>query len=304
LLTRTFFAKYVPLRLKNFAMHININRQSGFCFGVIRAIEKAERALSEGVELLSLGEIVHNNAEVNRLKTRGLRIISHSEFENISNATVLIRAHGEPPKTYDTAHKNNICLIDATCPVVLKLQEKIRESNQNKSADAQILIFGQKGHAEVNGLVGQADGDAQVIETIADIVDWTRPIILFSQTTKSEDSFCQLCTAIRSRLPARLHFEAHNTICRYVSGRVQHLRTFAARHDVVVFVSGALSSNGSVLYSVCRSVNARTYRAENALDLQSVWFNGCRLAGVCGATSTPQWLMEEVAEAIQKLTVQ
>ena len=281
-------------------MQVNINKESGFCFGVVRAVAKAEEALSEGGALLSLGEIVHNNAEVSRLKAKGLNVVSRSEFEGLSDASVLVRAHGEPPQTYATAARNRIRLIDATCPVVLQLQKKIRDTCQNAPPDTQIFIFGQKGHAEVNGLAGQAGGRAQVIETLADIADWGRPVILFAQTTKSEDDFRQLCADIRRRLPARLSFEAHNTICRYVSGRVRHLRSFAAQHDVVIFVCGALSSNGGVLFDVCRSVNARTYRAECAADLQPQWFARCSAAGVCGATSTPQWLMENVAEAIKK----
>jgi 4-hydroxy-3-methylbut-2-enyl diphosphate reductase len=222
----------------------------------------------------------------------------HDEFESISNASVLIRAHGEPPQTYSTAHSHNIHIIDATCPVVLNLQQKIRNCYLTKSPDSRILIFGQKGHAEVNGLVGQAEGNAQVIQCIDDIEDWTKGLILFAQTTMSEEDFCILCAGIRQRLPARLPFAAHNTICRSVSGRVKHLRAFAAKCDVVVFVCGALSSNGNVLFNVCKTINTNTYRAECSADLQPAWFNGCSTVGVCGATSTPQWLMQDIADAI------
>ncbi|GHT11419.1 4-hydroxy-3-methylbut-2-enyl diphosphate reductase [Bacteroidia bacterium] len=276
---------------------VTIDTQSGFCFGVIRAIEKAEQALHSGVALYSLGEIVHNNLELNRLKNNGLRVISHTQMEALRDAVVLIRAHGEPPQTYATARQNNLQLMDATCPVVLKLQQKIHQSYL-QNTNNQILIFGQKGHAEVNGLVGQTDGTAQVIETVDEITDWTRSITLFAQTTKSETAFEQLCADIRSRLPAHLHLEAHNSICKHVAQRVQHLQQFATQHDVIIFVSGALSSNGNVLYKVCKAVNPRTHRVENAHDIQPEWLAACGSVGVCGATSTPQWLLKEVAEAL------
>ncbi|GHT67286.1 4-hydroxy-3-methylbut-2-enyl diphosphate reductase [Bacteroidia bacterium] len=282
-------------------MTITVDNKSGFCFGVIRAIEKAEQALANGIKLYSLGEIVHNNAEVSRLKAKGLSVILPAELEQLADVTVLIRAHGEPPTTYATAAQNNVQIVDATCPVVLQMQRKIKQCYENKNANTQLLIFGQKGHAEVNGLVGQASGDAQVVETIGDISDWTRSIILFSQTTKSVDDFNKLCADIRLRLPNHLHFEAHNTICRHVSQRVQHLQEFAAQHDVIIFVSGALSSNGNVLFEICKSVNAHTHRVERAEDLQASWFAQCRSVGVCGATSTPQWLMEQVADAVREI---
>jgi 4-hydroxy-3-methylbut-2-enyl diphosphate reductase len=282
-------------------MLVALDEKSGFCFGVIRAIEKAEQLLDSGVALYSLGEIVHNSVEVNRLKAKGLRVINREQFEALRKATVLIRAHGEPPQTYELAQRNGITLIDATCPVVLHLQSSIGESYQRLHAQGgQLVIFGQRGHAEVNGLVGQAQGDATVIESVDELslLDLSRPITLYSQTTKSLEQFAQLRSEIRRRLPAPLTLDAHDTVCRQVSHRKPHLREFAGAHNVVVFVSGRNSSNGKELYQACIEANARSYMVEDADELQAAWFVGCSSVGVCGATSTPRWLMRKVAEAV------
>ncbi|MGL4909508.1 MAG: 4-hydroxy-3-methylbut-2-enyl diphosphate reductase [Bacteroidales bacterium] len=285
-------------------MKVELDEKSGFCFGVIRAIEKAEQLLSSGITLYSLGEIVHNSTEVNRLKSRGLKILNHEEFSVLKNATVLIRAHGEPPQIYQIALQNNITLIDATCPVVLHLQKNIRSSyTAQKEQNPQIVIFGQRGHAEVNGLVGQVGGHAVVIECAEElnVLDFNRSIILYSQTTKSLDQFNFLCKEIRNRLDKSLRFEAHDTICRQVSHRKPHLQKFAEKHDVIIFVSGFHSSNGKVLYDACRTANAKSYMVQDVEDILPEWFENCTSVGVCGATSTPRWLMKKVVEKISDL---
>jgi 4-hydroxy-3-methylbut-2-enyl diphosphate reductase len=282
-------------------MYVEVDEKSGFCFGVIRAIEKAEQLLNSGVELYSLGEIVHNSVEVNRLKSKGLKVIDREQLALLREVTVLIRAHGEPPLTYEIAARNGITLIDATCPVVLHLQSSISESYKKaKEAGAQLVIFGQRGHAEVNGLVGQAKGDATVLESVDELhlLDFSRSIILYSQTTKSLEQFALLCSEIRKHLQPGLLFEAHDTVCRQVSHRKPHLHQFARKHDVVIFVSGYNSSNGKELYQACSEANERSYMVQDRNDLQASWFEDCRSVGVCGATSTPRWLMNEVAEAI------
>jgi len=253
------------------------------------------------VELYSLGEIVHNSVEVARLKSKGLRMVNRNEFSQLRNATVLIRAHGEPPQTYALAAANGITLVDATCPVVLHLQSNISESYERmKDINAQLVIFGQRGHAEVNGLVGQVGGDAVVLESIEELglLDFSRPIVLYSQTTKSLEQFVQLCSEIKKRLKRGLPFEAHDTVCRQVSHRKPHLQEFAQKHDAIIFVSGRNSSNGKVLYEACRDANEHSYMVQSAEDLQADWFKSCRSVGVCGATSTPRWLMKKVAEEI------
>ncbi len=285
-------------------MQVELDEKSGFCFGVIRAIEKAEQLLDSGVELYSLGEIVHNSVEVNRLKDKGLKVIDHERLEQLHDATVLIRAHGEPPQTYALAAQNGITLIDATCPVVLHLQSNIKESyNRMAGEHAQLVIFGQRGHAEVNGLVGQVGGDAIVLESVDELnlIDFSRPVMLYSQTTKSLEQFGVLCSEIKKRLQPGLLFEAHDTICRQVSHRKPHLHEFALKHDVIIFVSGRNSSNGKVLYEACCDANARSYMVQDADDLQTEWFENCNSVGVCGATSTPRWLMKKVAAAIEKI---
>jgi 4-hydroxy-3-methylbut-2-enyl diphosphate reductase len=285
-------------------MYVELDEKSGFCFGVIRAIEKAEQQLDSGVELYSLGEIVHNSVEVNRLKTRGLNIIDHKQLAQLHNATVLIRAHGEPPQTYAHAAANGITLVDATCPVVLHLQSNISESYKRMTdISAQLVIFGQRGHAEVNGLVGQVGGDAVVLESVdeLDLLDFSRPVVLYSQTTKSLEQFGLLCSVIKKRLKPGLLFEAHDTICRQVSHRKPHLQEFAQKHDAIAFVSGRNSSNGKVLYEACRDANERSYMVQGVEDLQPNWFKNCSSVGVCGATSTPRWLMKKVATAIEEM---
>lgn len=252
-------------------------------------------------ELFSLGEIVHNDRELERLKKRGLQALSYDGLATLRDKKVLIRAHGEPPETYRTAHDRRLTLVDCTCPVVLKLQERIRACYAElKAQNGQLLIFGKRGHAEVNGLVGQLGGDALVVENAAqlDAVDFSRPVRLFSQTTNSPHEFQALCEAVKARMRPGVSFEAYNTICGQVAGRQPQLAAFAARHDVVLFVSGRKSSNGRALFAACRSANPRSYLIEDAGEIAAGWFAACRSVGVCGATSTPKWLMEEVAAAV------
>lgn len=289
-------------------MTVEIDDKSGFCYGVIRAIDKAEKELSSNSDLYSLGEIVHNNIEVKRLKLLGLKSINHNELHTIQAKKLLIRAHGEPPATYATAKSNNISVVDCTCPVVLKLQERIKENYEKiKKINGQIVIFGKKNHAEVNGLIGQTCGDAIVVETLSDtdFIDFSRPVSLFSQTTKSIDDFNEISEIIRTKMMNKNNgaaFESHNTICSQVSSRKPHLENFAQNHDVIVFVSGKQSSNGKILYSACKNINTKTYMAEDENDLQIQWFYNAETVGVCGATSTPKWLMEHIAKQILALT--
>lgn len=285
---------------------VEIDDKSGFCYGVIRAIETAERELQAGDGLFSLGEIVHNNVEVERLMDKGLATISHEDMKRISGKKMLIRAHGEPPATYEAAARASIEMVDCTCPVVLKLQARIKKAYaEAKAVGGRLLIFGKRGHAEVNGLVGQTEGQAIVIEKADEAlsIDFTRPIYLFSQTTKSIEGFEELRKIILGKIieaggnPDNL--KAHNTTCRQVTGRKPQLEKFAGEHDVIIFVSGKQSSNGKVLYQCCKDVNANTYFVEKPADIRPEWFDGHKSAGVCGATSTPKWLMEEVAAAIR-----
>jgi 4-hydroxy-3-methylbut-2-enyl diphosphate reductase len=287
-------------------IRVEIDSLSGFCYGVIRAIETAEKELEKNGVLFSLGEIVHNSIEVNRLKDKGLKTISHKDIDRVESGKILIRAHGEPPETYETARRADIEIIDCTCPVVLKLQARIKRAYaEAKKCGGAIVIFGKKRHAEVNGLVGQTEGNAIVIETIDEVnqIDYTRPIYLFSQTTKSIEGFEELQTIIGNRIERMggdiTIFRAYNTVCRQVSGRKSHLEDFARRHDVIVFVSGKQSSNGKVLYQSCKSANPNSYFVEQADDIKSEWFSGSHTVGVCGATSTPKWLMEDVARRIE-----
>ena len=282
---------------------IEIDQGSGFCFGVVNAIKKAEEELAKGNVLYCLGDIVHNSHEVERLKQKGLITINHEQFANLKNAKVLLRAHGEPPSTYEIAKKNNIEIIDATCPVVLQLQKKINKqftaSNKDK---AQILIFGKNGHAEVNGLVGQTVGKAIVIEDIEDLskVDFSKDIFLYSQTTKSVDKFNEIIEVIQSRLESGVAFNYYDTICRQVANRIPNIKDFAKAHDLVLFVSGKKSSNGKVLFEHCRSANPNTYLISDSSEIDLNWLNGVQQIGICGATSTPKWLMEEVAQFVEK----
>lgn len=285
-------------------MNITIDQESGFCFGVVFAIQMAEAELDVSGTLYCLGDIVHNNMEVDRLTKKGLKIINHDQFRELKDCKVLIRAHGEPPETYETAIRNNIELIDASCPVVLKLQNRVRTSYEEvKENNGQVVIYGEPGHAEVNGLVGQTGGEAIIVtdEHDLDKIDYNRPVYLFSQTTKSTVGFQKIQEAIEKRVHdfrgVREVGEliANDTICRQVSNREPQLERFAARFDVIVFVSGKKSSNGKALYEVCKRVNPRTHFISEVSEIQDSWFDGAEEIGICGATSTPMWLMEDVA---------
>ena len=289
-------------------MIITIDDNSGFCFGVTTAIQTAERELQKG-PLFCLGDIVHNGQEVERLDKLGLETIDYDDLRTLHNVRVLLRAHGEPPSTYHIAKRNNIEIIDASCPVVLHLQKRIRDTYQahyGKNTGAQIVIFGKKGHAEVIGLEGQTNNTAIVIESIhdLDLLDFARPIYLFSQTTKSVEEFEQIVAEIKRRKAKgeEVVFEYHNTICRNVANRVKRLQDFARSNDVVIFVGGQKSSNAKVLYHNCLEVNSCTIFVSSASDLTPEILQLCHNAervGICGATSTPKWLMESVSEAIR-----
>ena len=284
-------------------MIVEIDNDSGFCFGVLSAIGKAEEELQRGDELFCLGDIVHNGIECERLQGLGLKTINHEEFSSLKGAKVLLRAHGEPPSTYQTARRNGITLIDATCPVVLKLQQRIhRQYQELDSATGQIVIFGQKGHAEVLGLVGQTDGTAIVIESADEIdrIDFGKDIFLYSQTTKSSSSYNQLIEKIAARVPEGRRFIHNNTVCGQVSHRRENIREFASRHDVILFVSGSKSSNGKVLFNECLNVNPKSYMIESKDDIDLKMLEGARSVGICGATSTPKWLMEECRDYIMR----
>ncbi|MFT6883603.1 MAG: 4-hydroxy-3-methylbut-2-enyl diphosphate reductase [Marinoscillum sp.] len=278
----------------NLSVHIDEN--SGFCFGVVYAIEMAEDMLDTEGKLFCLGDIVHNDEEVKRLEKKGLIIISHEELLNLKDASVLIRAHGEPPSTYKLAIENNLTLIDASCPVVLKLQNRIKNSHDKKE---EIFIYGKHGHAEVVGLQGQTNNEAVVFQDIAELNISSLPeeITLYSQTTKSTDNFYKIKDHLESE---GVKVKAHDTICRQVSNRDIELRVFAKKYDHVIFVSGTKSSNGKVLYNICKENNPNTYFISNKDELQMDWFTPNEKIGVCGATSTPMWLMEEVKDAILK----
>ncbi len=285
---------------------VEIDEKSGFCFGVVTAIHKAETELEADGRLYCLGDIVHNSNEVERLQSIGLKTITHEDMKSLQGVKVLLRAHGEPPATYALASKNNIEIIDATCPVVLALQKRIKEmytSTLGTASAPQIVIYGQNGHAEVNGLVGQTDGTAIVVENknSLDGIDFSRDIALYSQTTKSVEGFNELIEEIRSRLKPGVNLMSFDTICRQVAGRVGHLREFAASHEVVIFVAGSKSSNGKILYGHCHDVNPRTHLIADATQLQGEWLAGAESIGICGATSTPRRLMEEVRQQVFKL---
>jgi 4-hydroxy-3-methylbut-2-enyl diphosphate reductase len=281
---------------------VEIDRKSGFCFGVVKAIGKAEEMLKKEDQLYALGSIVHNDLEVKRLRDLGLIPIKHEEFFKLRNCKVLIRTHGEPPSTYEYAMKNNITLIDATCPVVLKLQQRVKKASEVMlKVNGQVVIFGHKGHAEVTGLVGQTNDEAIIIEDPEQFnkLDPERPVIVFSQTTKSVNDFKILTDNLKS------HFkngtvETHDTICRQVSNRIPHLTQFAAQFDVVIFAGGQHSSNAKVLFNVCKAQNEKSYFISSAEEIQPEWFAGAASVGICGATSTPQWLMEKVADRIKQ----
>lgn len=286
-------------------IYIEIDDCSGFCFGVVNAIARAEESMRGGETVYSLGDIVHNHPEVRRLEKLGLRTIRHEDIDSIRGGTMLIRAHGEPPATYRLAEQRDVRVIDATCPVVAKLQKQVAEAyGRMQDVDGQVVILGKKGHAEVVGLAGQTDGDAIVVESEADLdqIDYSRPVYFLSQTTQSLALFEHIASLLRERSADAGQVIVKDTICRQVANREEHLRAFSERFDVVVFVSGRKSSNGKVLFGVCRQANPYTYHVEDASELRAEWFSACRSIGVCGATSTPQWLMEQVAREVAAIT--
>lgn len=280
-------------------MTVEIDESSGFCFGVTTAIRKAEEELSKSGRLYCLGDIVHNSDEVDRLKSIGLVAITHEDMANLHGVKVLLRAHGEPPSTYALAKQNNIEIIDATCPVVLRLQQRIK-ATYDSTDRPQIVIYGKMGHAEVNGLVGQTDGEAIVVEDASqlDKIDYDRDISLYSQTTKPLEGFRSIIQAIERRKASDVKFESFDTICRQVANRADHLRAFAQRHHTVLFVAGAKSSNGKILYGHCKEVNPSTYLISNESHIDPAWLDGAESIGICGATSTPRWLMEKVKSKV------
>ena len=289
-------------------MIIEIDNGSGFCFGVTTAIKKAEEELAQGETLYCLGDIVHNGMECERLREMGLITINHDQMRELHNAKVLLRAHGEPPETYELARKNNIEIIDATCPVVLKLQKRIKEQyetspNLPEGEEAQIVIFGKKGHAEVLGLVGQTHSSAIVIESSDEVtkLDFTRDIYLYSQTTKSLDEFRRIIDYIQTHISPNATFKSFDTICRSVANRMPNISQFATKHDLVLFVCGRKSSNGKVLYNECLRVNPNSHLIEDPQEIEPEWLKGIESVGICGATSTPRWLMEQCRDAIQNM---
>ena len=288
-------------------MKITIDTYSGFCFGVVYAIEMAESILKDEGVLYCLGDIVHNNKEVDRLNALGLKIIDHKDLKDLRDCKVLIRAHGEPPATYDLALKNSIQLLDASCPVVLKLQHQIKGGYEEiKQMDGQVVIFGKEGHAEVVGLLGQTNNNAIVVATIKDLekIDFTKSIYIYSQTTKSPKAYQDITLEIEKRVKAsnnsNIKYIVNDTLCRQVSGREPQLKQFANLNDIIIFVSGKKSSNGKMLYQSCKNENQNSYFISDIDELKSEWFLGVNSVGICGATSTPRWLMESVQKAIEK----
>lgn len=289
-------------------MKVTVDRNAGFCWGVVRTIDMAEEELERSPELFSLGSIIHNPMEVERLGAKGLRTVTHADLPRLEGKTVLIRAHGEPPATYEAARRHGVTLVDATCPVVTKVQERIRKFHDQ---GYQIVIFGKKDHAEVVGLVGHTRNEAVVITSVeeATCVDPSRKTVLFSQTTMDKETFYAIAAVLRERIrefvvgtfeESAVDFHAKDTICGQVSGRDRKLREFAAANDVMIFVAGRTSSNGKVLYDICRDANPRTYFIEQESELDPAWFAGAGTVGISGATSTPQWLMERVREAVER----
>lgn len=293
-------------------MKVEIDRGSGFCFGVDNAVEIAEKALESGEKVFSLGSIVHNDIEVARLKKKGLVTIDREEYARLKNCRVLIRAHGEPPSTYEIAGKNNITIIEATCPIVKKLQERISIAWKNaKDRNGQVVIFGKEGHAEVVGLMGHTENKAIIINNKddLDVIDFTRPVYLFSQTTMKIREYSEIAEMIKERMDthggatsAGDLLKVHKTICGQVSNREPGLQEFSRNHDVIIFVSGRESSNGKMLYTVCKDENPDSYMISAPSELRAEWFSGKHNTGVCGATSTPKWLIEEVATAIKMIS--
>ena len=293
--------------LKMNIVQIEIDNGSGFCFGVTTAIKKAEEELAKGGKLYCLGDIVHNGMEVERLHEAGLITIDHEQMEELQGVKVLLRAHGEPPETYALAERNNIEIIDATCPVVLQLQRRIKKQYVN-NPEAQIVIFGKNGHAEVLGLVGQTESHAIVVEKFEDVkqrketgqLDFSKDIYLYSQTTKSLDEFHRIIEYCQEHIVEGAVFKSFDTICRQVANRMPNIAAFASKHDVILLVSGRKSSNGKVLFKECKSVNANSYQIESADEIDMNWFKDVETVGICGATSTPKWLMEECKDKIIK----
>lgn len=286
-------------------VNVEIDSGSGFCFGVTTAIQKAEEELAKGNTLYCLGDIVHNGQECERLKKMGLITINHEEFAQLHHAKVLLRAHGEPPATYELAQKNQIEIIDATCPVVLRLQKRIKQEYDNSPDNKQIVIYGKNGHAEVLGLVGQTNGKAIVIEGLSEVdrLDFSKDIRLYSQTTKSVDEFRQIVAYIQEHISPEATFEYHDTICRQVANRMPNIRSFAANHDLIFFVCGRKSSNGKILYHECKKVNPNTHLIDQPEEIDKTLLQGVQSIGICGATSTPKWLMEECREVINNKDV-
>lgn len=292
----------------NNSIKVTIDQGSGYCFGVEYAIKMAEDAMEENGQLYCLGDIVHNDLEVKRLNAKGLQIIDHDKLKTLSNCQVLIRAHGEPPETYRIALQNNIELIDASCPVVLKLQNRVKNAHDKMCVDnGQTVIYGKKGHAEVTGLDGQTSGEAIIVmdENDLDLIDYTRPITLFSQTTKSTAGFYNIKALIEERIKSATQIEkagtlnANDSICRQVSNREPRLIEFSKVHDLILFVSGKKSSNGKALFQVCKANNSQSYFIEDAPEIDTEWLEGVQTVGICGATSTPMWLMEKVKTYIE-----
>ena len=290
------------------SMTVEIDKNSGYCFGVEFAIQMAEDELNDSGNLYCLGDIVHNAMEVERLEKLGLKVISKDQLKDLKDCKVLIRAHGEPPETYELALRNNIELIDASCPVVLKLQNRVKNSwDKIKSENGQIVIYGQQGHAEVLGVAGQTNNEAIVVTTEEDLskIDFSKPLSFYSQTTKSTAGFYKMKALIEEKIkeqekPELLEiFDPNDSICRQVSNREPQLEKFSLEHDIIIFVSGKKSSNGKALYGVCKNTNQRSYFIENETELDRNWFRNGDKVGICGATSTPMWLMEQVAQTIE-----
>ena len=282
-------------------LKIEIDEQSGFCFGVTTAIQKAEEELAKGAPLYCLGDIVHNGKECERLKRMGLITIDHATFAELHNAKVLLRAHCEPPETYETAKRNNLQLIDATCPVVLKLQQRIKKKwQESANEERQIIIHGQSGHAEVLGLVGQTHGEAIVIENTSqlDRISTDKNTYIYSQTTKSLEGYRQIAEAIKERINSDREVEYFDTVCRRVSNRMSGISKFASEHQLIFFVSGRKSSNGKILFDECKRTNSNSYHIEGPQEIDFSLIEGVESIGICGATSTPKWLMEDCRQAI------
>ena len=286
--------------------NIEIDAKSGFCFGVVNAIKQAEQELAKGGTLYCLGDIVHNNIEVERLAKLGLITINHEQFAQLQNVRVLLRAHGEPPSTYETARRNNIEIIDASCPVVLRLQKKINKKyseEKEQKQDTQVVIYGKIGHAEVNGLIGQTESNAIVIEKKEDLdsLDFSKNICLFSQTTKPLDGFQEIIDIIQSRMTGDARFEYFDTICRQVSNRIPNIKEFALKHDVIFFIAGEKSSNGKILFAECKKHNPRSYFITTPADIDRTIIEKGLSIGICGATSTPKWQMDEVEATLNEI---